>query len=346
MTAVNGLSFALDAGETLGIVGESGSGKSVTALSIMRLLSRSATVTADRILFNGENLPRKSEAEMRRIRGYKIAMIFQDPMTSLNPVLTIGEQIAEAVRLHLGLERREARDRAIEMLRKVRIPLPEKRLGDYPHQFSGGMRQRVMIAMALSCNPQLLIADEPTTALDVTIQAQVLELMNELQRETGAAIILITHDLGVVAEFCRNVLVMYGGNMVEYGTAEQLFAEPRMPYTQGLLASLAAARRLRPPAARADPRTTAESAAPAAGLRVRAALQLPDADLRQAGAALRFRERHVARCYLYDERARRTSVRRRRSRCRSFPPAEPLRERRRARTRDRTSTSIFRFTPG
>ncbi len=222
VTAVNGLSFSLDAGETLGIVGESGSGKSVTALSIMRLLSRNATVTADRIAFNGEELSKKSEAEMRTIRGYKIAMIFQDPMTSLNPVLTIGEQIAEAVRLHLGLGKREGRDRAVEMLKKVRIANPEKRLGDYPHQFSGGMRQRVMIAIALSCNPELLIADEPTTALDVTIQAQVLELMNDLQRETGAAIILITHDLGVVAEVCRNVLVMYGGNMVEYGNAEQI----------------------------------------------------------------------------------------------------------------------------
>jgi oligopeptide/dipeptide ABC transporter ATP-binding protein len=238
VTAVNGLSFELGAGETLGIVGESGSGKSVTALSIMRLLAKNATVTADRIAFDGENLPAKNEAEMRKIRGHKIAMIFQDPMTSLNPVLTIGDQIAEAVRLHLGLSKHDARDRAIEMLEKVRIPAPASRLNDYPHQFSGGMRQRVMIAMALSCNPQLLIADEPTTALDVTIQAQVLELMNELQQETGAAIILITHDLGVVAEVCKNVLVMYGGNMVEYGDAEQIFGDPGMPYTQGLLASL------------------------------------------------------------------------------------------------------------
>ncbi|HZY99925.1 MAG TPA: ABC transporter ATP-binding protein [Candidatus Baltobacteraceae bacterium] len=238
VTAVNGLSLQLGAGETLGIVGESGSGKSVTALSIMRLLAKNAAVTADRIAFDGENLPEKSEAEMRKIRGHKIAMIFQDPMTSLNPVLTIGEQIAEAVRVHLGLSKHDARDRAVEMLEKVRIPSPAARLNDYPHQFSGGMRQRVMIAMALSCNPQLLIADEPTTALDVTIQAQVLELMNELQQETGAAIILITHDLGVVAEVCKNVLVMYGGNMVEYGTAEQIFGDPGMPYTQGLLASL------------------------------------------------------------------------------------------------------------
>ena len=238
MTAVNGLTFALQAGETLGIVGESGSGKSVTALSIMRLLSRNATVTSDGIIFENEDLTTKTEAQMRKIRGHKIAMIFQDPMTSLNPVLTVGEQIAEAVRLHLGYSRADSRAKAIEMLRKVRISVPERRIDDYPHQFSGGMRQRVMIAMALSCNPQVLIADEPTTALDVTIQAQILELMNEMQAETGAAIIMITHDLGVVAEVCKNVLVMYGGNLVEYGTADQIFHQPKMPYTQGLLASL------------------------------------------------------------------------------------------------------------
>jgi oligopeptide transport system ATP-binding protein len=304
VTAVNGLSFSLGAGETLGIVGESGSGKSVTALSVMRLLSRTATITADRVAFDGENLLDKSEAEMRRIRGYKIAMIFQDPMTSLNPVLTIGEQITEAVRLHLGLEKREARERAIEVLKKVRIPLADKRLGDYPHQFSGGMRQRVMIAMALSCNPALLIADEPTTALDVTIQAQVLELMNDLQRETGAAIILITHDLGVVAEFCRNVLVMYGGNMVEYGTAEQIFSAPRMPYTQGLLASLprlddSDQRRLdpipgQPPNLLRLP--------PGCAFAPRCSFRMPICDnpvpLYDFGAG------HLARCYLYDERAR------------------------------------------
>jgi oligopeptide transport system ATP-binding protein len=238
VTAVNGLSFSIEAGQTLGIVGESGSGKSVTSLSVMRLLPSNATVTAGGIFLNGEDLLKKSEPEMRKIRGRRIAMIFQDPMTSLNPVLTIGEQIAEAVRLHLGYNRREARDKAVEMLNKVRIPAPQQRLGDYPHQFSGGMRQRVMIAMALSCNPELLIADEPTTALDVTIQAQILELMNEMQAETGAAIVLITHDLGVVAEVCKNVLVMYAGNLVEYGAAQQIFKEPKMPYTQGLLSSL------------------------------------------------------------------------------------------------------------
>ena len=304
VTAVNGLSFSLDAGETLGIVGESGSGKSVTALSIMRLLARNATVTADRIALRGESLPAKSEAEMRKIRGHRIAMIFQDPMTSLNPVLTIGEQIAEAVRLHLGLDPREARDRVIEMLGKVRIPQPEKRLRDYPHQFSGGMRQRVMIAMALSCNPELLIADEPTTALDVTIQAQVLELMALLQSETGAAIILITHDLGVVAEFCKNVLVMYGGNMVEYGTAEQIFAEPRMPYTQGLLASLPrldrSDRKRLEPIAGQPPNLL--RLPPGCAFAPRCAYRMPICD--QPVPLYDFGAGHVARCYLYDERAR------------------------------------------
>jgi oligopeptide transport system ATP-binding protein len=237
--AVNGLSYSVDANSTLGIVGESGSGKSVNALSIMRLIpSPPGKIESGEILFRGENLLAKSEAEMRKIRGKDIAMIFQDPMTSLNPVLTVGEQIAEAARLHLGLSRREATARAVEMLQLVGIPLPDKRVRDYPHQFSGGMRQRVMIAMALTCDPALLIADEPTTALDVTIQAQILELMNEMQARLGSAIIMITHDLGVIAETCRNVLVMYAGNMVEYGTAEQIFHDPKHPYTIGLLESL------------------------------------------------------------------------------------------------------------
>jgi oligopeptide transport system ATP-binding protein len=270
----------------------------------MRLLARTATVTADRITFDGESLQEKSEAEMRRIRGYKIAMIFQDPMTSLNPVLTIGEQISEAVRLHLGLDKRAARDRAVEMLKKVRIPMPEKRLGDYPHQFSGGMRQRVMIAMALSCNPQLLIADEPTTALDVTIQAQVLELMNDLQHETGAAIVLITHDLGVVAEFCRNVLVMYGGNMVEYGSADQIFSEPRMPYTQGLLSSLPRLddrehRRLEPIAGQPP---NLLRLPPGCAFAPRCAYRMPICE--NPVPLYDFGGGHVARCFLYDERAR------------------------------------------
>jgi len=237
--AVNGLSYAIEKGSTLGIVGESGSGKSVSALSIMRLIpSPPGRFDGGEINFKGESLLKKSESEMRKIRGKDIAMIFQDPMTSLNPVLTVGEQIAEAVQLHLKLSKKDAWDKAIEMLRLVKIPVPEKRIKDYPHQFSGGMRQRVMIAMSLSCDPEVLIADEPTTALDVTIQAQILELMNEMQQRLGMAIILITHDLGVVAETCKNVLVMYAGDMVEYGTADQIFASPKMPYTMGLLESL------------------------------------------------------------------------------------------------------------
>jgi oligopeptide/dipeptide ABC transporter ATP-binding protein len=300
VTAVNGLSFSLAPGETLGIVGESGSGKSVTALSIMRLLSRNATVTSDGLLFHGEDLGAKSEAQMRSIRGHKIAMIFQDPMTSLNPVLSIGEQIAEAVRLHLGLSNSESRKKAVEMLEKVRIPAAASRLNDYPHQFSGGMRQRVMIAMALSCNPELLIADEPTTALDVTIQAQILELMNEMQKDSGAAIIMITHDLGVVAEVCKNVLVMYGGNLVEYGTARQIFHDPKMPYTQGLLASLPrvddSARRRLEPIKGQPPNLLALP--PGCAFAPRCDRRMPVCD--QPVPLYDFGEGHVARCWLYD----------------------------------------------
>jgi oligopeptide transport system ATP-binding protein len=237
--AVNGLSFALDAGETLGIVGESGSGKSVTALSVMRLIAMPpGKIERGRIIFKERDLLKLSEAEMRHIRGNEISMIFQDPMTSLNPVLTVGEQIAEAIMLHRRKGRREAYRQACQMLDVVRIPEPEKRILDYPHQFSGGMRQRVMIAMALACDPKLLIADEPTTALDVTIQAQILDLMRDLQKRLNSAIILITHDLGVVAEVCERVLVMYAGNMVEYGTVDQIFRSPKHPYTWGLLDSL------------------------------------------------------------------------------------------------------------
>ncbi len=300
---MNGLSFSLEAGETLGIVGESGSGKSVTALSIMRLLPKSARTSAEVVTFAGESLLRKSEAEMRGIRGRRIAMIFQDPMTSLNPVLTVGEQIAEAVRLHMGMNRLAARRRAVEMLEQVRVPDAARRLDEYPHQFSGGMRQRVMIAMALSCNPELLIADEPTTALDVTIQAQILELMNEIQRDTGTAIILITHDLGVVAEVCRNVLVMYGGNLVEYGNATQIFEEPRMPYTQGLLASLPRLdrrerKRLVP--IKGQPPNLLNLPAGCA-FAPRCAYRMAICD--DPVALYDFGERHVARCVLYDERA-------------------------------------------
>jgi peptide/nickel transport system ATP-binding protein len=237
--ALDGVSFAIASGETLGIVGESGCGKSVTALSVLRLLPRrGASVAAGRVLFEDRDLLSLSEAEMRKIRGNRIAMIFQEPMTSLNPVHTIGAQIAEAVRIHQNLSPAAARARAAEMLRLVHIPDAPRRLADYPHQFSGGMRQRAMIAMALACNPKLLIADEPTTALDVTIQAQILRLMLELKERIGAAVMLITHDLGVVAETCQRVIVMYAGRTVEEAPVLELFDRPAHPYTRGLLASI------------------------------------------------------------------------------------------------------------
>ena len=237
--AVDGISFSVAPGETLGIVGESGCGKSVTALSIMRLLPPGlGRHVGGRVLCEGRDLLGLSEAEMRRIRGDRIAMVFQEPMTSLNPVLTVGEQIAEAVIIHQGLRHSAAWAHAVEMLRLVRIPDAKRRAGDYPHQFSGGMRQRVMIAMALACHPQLLIADEPTTALDVTIQAQILRLIRELKAETGAAVLMITHDLGVVAETCERVVVMYAGRMVEQADVNDLFDQPMHPYTRGLLACI------------------------------------------------------------------------------------------------------------
>ncbi len=241
--AVDGVSMHIDEGETLGIVGESGCGKSVTATSIMRLIpSPPGRIVEGEILLdrgNGpENLLDFSDREMRRVRGNAIAMIFQDPMTSLNPVYTVGDQLAEPLIIHLGMSKREAEERAIELLQRVGIPGAEERLHSYPHQFSGGMRQRVMIAMALGCNPQLLSADEPTTALDVTIQAQILDLMLQLNREVGTAIMLITHDLGVVAEVCERVNVMYAGQIVETGAAESIFGQPQHPYTIGLLNSV------------------------------------------------------------------------------------------------------------
>ncbi len=237
--AVDGVSFYVNAGETLAIVGESGCGKSVTSLSILRLIaSPPGRTVAGSISFEGRDLLALSEAEMRDVRGNAISMIFQEPMTSLNPVLTIGRQIAEALTLHRGLDRAAARERAIEMLALVNIPEPGRRVSEYPHQLSGGMRQRVMIAMALACNPRLLIADEPTTALDVTIQAQILDLMRGLKEKTGAAIVLITHDLGVVAEMAQRVVVMYAGRKVEEAPVGALFASPRHPYTRGLLQSI------------------------------------------------------------------------------------------------------------
>jgi peptide/nickel transport system ATP-binding protein len=237
--AVDDVSFDVLAGETVGIVGESGCGKSVTALSVMRLLpERLARIAGGSVSFEGTDLLTLDEQEMRRIRGNRIAMIFQEPMTSLNPVLTIGHQIAEAVAIHTGASGAAARARAVEMLRLVRIPDAERRLDSYPHQFSGGMRQRAMIAMALACNPKLLIADEPTTALDVTIQAQILDLMLELKARTGAAVVLITHDLGVIAETCQRVMVMYAGRKIEEASVLELFDRPAHPYTRGLMASI------------------------------------------------------------------------------------------------------------
>jgi len=237
--AVDGVSLSLDRGETLGIVGESGCGKSVTALSIMRLVPPSAgRIVSGSVHFDGRELLSLPSAAMRAIRGNRISMIFQEPMTSLNPVMTVGRQIAETVALHQRLRRRAALDRAIEMLALVRIPEPRRRAAEYPHQLSGGMRQRVMIAIAMACTPTILIADEPTTALDVTIQAQILALMLEMKERTGAAVMLITHDLGVIAETAQRVVVMYAGRKVEEAPVKALFARPRHPYTRGLMASI------------------------------------------------------------------------------------------------------------
>ncbi|MGZ8648661.1 MAG: ABC transporter ATP-binding protein [Solirubrobacteraceae bacterium] len=246
VTAVDGVSFALGADEVLGIVGESGSGKSVTMMSVMRLVPERNTRFEGEVHYGGRDLMRLSRRAMRRVRGSEIAMIFQDPMTSLNPVYRVGWQIAEQVREHEGLSAAAARERAIELLRAVGIPDAEQRVDDFPHHFSGGMRQRVMIAMALSCRPRVLIADEPTTALDVTIQAQILDLIRTLRRETGSSVVLITHDMGVVAELADRVQVMYGGRVVEQGPTRAIFHDPLHPYTWGLLGSIARLDRPRP----------------------------------------------------------------------------------------------------
>jgi len=236
--AVNGVSFNLDHGKVLGIVGESGSGKSVTAYSIMQILEKTGKIVSGSIKFNGQELVGSGEKVMKTIRGNKISIIFQDPMTSLNPTYTIGKQLMEAIMLHTNRDKKQSRERAVEMLRLVNINEPEKRMNQYPFEFSGGMRQRIMIAMALACEPDILIADEPTTALDVTIQAQILELMQSLQKELGMAIIMITHDLGVVAQMCDEVIVMYAGSICEQGTADEIFYNPKHEYTKGLMRSI------------------------------------------------------------------------------------------------------------
>ncbi|HEY9568446.1 MAG TPA: ABC transporter ATP-binding protein [Thalassobaculum sp.] len=237
--AVDGVDITINRGESVGVVGESGCGKTVTAMTVLKLIAMPpGRIVEGQILWHGRDLVPLGPEEMRKIRSKEIGIIFQEPMTSLNPVYTVGQQIAEVLRLHEGLNRKDAMDRAVEMLQLVNIPTPERRVHDYPHQFSGGMRQRVMIAMALSCDPQLLIADEPTTALDVTIQAQILDLLQEMRDRLGMAVMLITHDMGVVAETTQRVVVMYAGRVVEEATAEQLFGDPKHPYTQGLIRSI------------------------------------------------------------------------------------------------------------
>ncbi len=283
--AVNGISFDIARGETLGIVGESGCGKSVTALAILGILPRAGKIPTGTAIFEGRDLLHLSDRRLRGIRGREIAMIFQDPMTSLNPVLTIGKQIREELKAHFGMRKKEANERAIELLDRVGIPSPRARIKDYPHQFSGGMRQRAMIAMALACKPKLMIADEPTTALDVTIQAQILDLLRELVAEENAALIMITHDLGVVAGTCERVNVMYSGLFMETASASQLFANPRHPYTLGLLESVPAARRVAEDQAQADRGAAAQHARAAGGLPVPAALPLRGRALPQGGSA-------------------------------------------------------------
>ena len=301
LTAVDGVSFDVRRGETLGLVGESGSGKSVTALSIMRLVQAPGRIASGTILFNGRDLLQLPEDEMRRVRGAEISLIFQEPMTALNPVFTVGNQIAEALIVHGKAGRREAKRRAIELMASVRIPDPARRVRDYPHQLSGGMRQRVLIAIALACNPSLVIADEPTTALDVTIQAEILDLLREMKERLSLSLVLITHDLGVVAETADRVAVMYAGRIVEQGPVRDIFHDPRHPYTRGLLASIpggAPGQRLR-----AISGTVPDIGAlpPGCAFGPRCPDHFATCDSRPPDATPVSAE-HIVRCYLYEGR--------------------------------------------
>jgi len=303
--AVDGVDLTIESGQTVSLVGESGCGKSVTAKTVMKLIDMPpGKIVAGQVLWQGRDLVPLGPAEMQKIRAKEIAIIFQEPMTSLNPVFTIGEQIAESVRLHEGLSKRAAMERAVEMLKLVKIPTPEKRVGEYPHQFSGGMRQRVMIAIALACNPKLLIADEPTTALDVTIQAQILDLMQELKDRLGMAVMLITHAMGVVAEVAQQVVVMYAGEVVEEAPVKELFARPKHPYTQGLIRSipridLAATHKLR---LEAIPGTVPKLIEPAAGCRFAARCKYVEAACRHATPPLvEISPRHKVACFLHEK---------------------------------------------
>ncbi len=313
--AVDNVSFTVRRGEAVALVGESGCGKTVTAMSIMRLVAPPGKITGGEVRFRGRNLADLSEREMRKVRGKDIAMVFQEPMTSLNPVFKIGTQVAEAIRIHSQVSRKEAWRRAGELLDLVSIPDPIKRLDDYPHQLSGGMRQRVMIAMALSCSPELLIADEPTTALDVTIQAQIMELLARLQQKLGLAILLITHDLGIVAEFCERLVVMYTGRVVEEASVRDLFANPAHPYTRGLLASLPSASKRRaaeePPRAETEPSRlpTIKGMVPSLSALPRGCKFNPrcpdvmDICLDREPALMTVAEGQSARCYLHGDEA-------------------------------------------
>jgi peptide/nickel transport system ATP-binding protein len=303
--AVDGVDIEIDAGQTVCVVGESGCGKSVTAKTVMKLIDMPpGKIVAGQVLWQGRDLVPYSPEQMRKIRAKEIAIIFQEPMTSLNPVFTIGEQIAESVRLHEGLSKKAALDRAVEMLRLVNIPTPDKRVHDYPHQFSGGMRQRVMIAIALACNPKLLIADEPTTALDVTIQAQILDLMQELKDRLGMAVMLITHAMGVVAEVAQKVVVMYAGKVVEEAPVKELFARPKHPYTQGLIRSipridLAATHKVR---LEAIPGTVPKLIEPAEGCRFAARCKYAEASCSKSTPPLRaISAGHKVACFLAEK---------------------------------------------